>query len=143
MTVVPMTPARWHAPSLPAMMPVDRVAGALGWFSLVLGLAEVFAPRRLAGVIGTGRPQVVRSYGLRELVAGIGILSGRGTRFWLWGRVVGDALDIATLACALRRDNPRRGAAMTALGSVVFVTLLDIYCAQVYGESPEDHSWRH
>jgi hypothetical protein len=142
-----MTVARptswWQAPhERPALMPVDRVTDALGWLSLGLGLAEVLAPRLLTQALGGSNPTLVRSYGVREIAAGMGLLAGRRPRFWLWARVIGDAFDIASLLGTLRRANPHRRTAMTALGSVVFVTLLDIYCAQIYGEAAEDHAWR-
>jgi hypothetical protein len=124
------------------MMPVDRVAEALGWLSLVLGLGEVLAPRLVARALGATKPTLVRSCGVREIVAGMGILAGHRPRFWLWARVIGDALDLASLAGTLRARNPHRRTATAALGSVVFVTLLDIYCAQIYGEAAEDHAWR-
>lgn len=138
-----MTAARWHEPrTVPAMMPADRVADALGWLSLALGLAEVLAPRVLSRSLGAARPTLVRSYGVRELAAGIGILTGKRTGFWLWARVIGDALDLASLARTLGRDNPRRATAMVAFGSVVLVTLLDLYCAQIYSEPADEHAWR-
>lgn len=134
--------ASWRHDNRPAMMPVDRVADALGWLSLVLGLAEVLAPRLVTRALGATKPTLVRSYGVREIAAGMGLLAGRRPRFWLWARVIGDGLDLASLAGTLGRDNPRRRTAAAALGSVVFVTLLDIYCAQIYGEAAEDHAWR-
>jgi hypothetical protein len=137
-------PASWWHESheRPAMMPVDRVTDALGWFSVSLGLAEVLAPRLLTRALGATNPTLMRSYGVREIAAGMGLLAGRRPRFWLWARVIGDALDIASLLGTLRRGNPHRRMAVSALGSVVFVTLLDIYCAQIYGEAAEDHAWR-
>jgi hypothetical protein len=141
MTVV--RAASWHAPhERPALMPVGRVTDALGWFSVALGLAEVLAPRVLSRALGAGKPTLVRGYGVREIAAGMGLLAGRRPRFWLWARVIGDAFDIASLLGTLGRANPHRRTAMTALGSVVFVTLLDIYCAQIHGEATDDHAWR-
>lgn len=137
-----MSVARWHEPLRPAMMPTHRVAEGLGWLSVVVGLAEILAPRSLARLIGAGRATFVRSCGIREIVAGMGILAGRRTGFWLWARVAGDVLDLATLARMLGRDNPRRGAATAAFGSVLFVTLLDVYCAQMHREASDEHAWR-
>jgi hypothetical protein len=134
--------ASWRNDDRPAMMPVDRVTEALGWFSLVLGLAEVLAPRLVTRALGATKPTLVRSYGVREIAAGMGLLAGHRPRFWLWARVIGDALDLMSLARTLGRGNAHRRTAAAALGSVVFVTLLDIYCAQVYGEAAEDHAWR-
>ena len=56
----------------------EKVATGLGWFSIGLGLAELLAPRQLSHFIGMedgGRKTtVLRTYGLREISAGVGIL---------------------------------------------------------------------
>jgi hypothetical protein len=104
----------------------DRLARALGWFSIGLGLTELLAPRALTRWLGMeGSEALVRAYGMREIGAGIMTLSpdkGLG----LQSRVAGDALDIATLLPALRGDNPKRDNVAIALAMVVGVTLLDI-----------------
>ncbi|MEA2841017.1 MAG: hypothetical protein QOF41_2347 [Methylobacteriaceae bacterium] len=104
----------------------DRLARALGWFSIGLGLTELLAPRALTRWLGIeGSETLVRAYGMREIGAGIMTLSpdkGLG----LQSRVAGDALDIATLLSAMRSDNPKRDNVAIALAMVVGVTLLDI-----------------
>src|SRR4051794_28335842 len=104
----------------------DRLARALGWFSIGLGLTELLAPGALTRWLGMeGNEALVRAYGLREIGAGIMTLSpdkGIG----LQSRVAGDALDIATLLAGLRGDNPKRDNVAIALAMVVGVTLLDI-----------------
>jgi hypothetical protein len=104
----------------------DRLARALGWFSIGLGLTELLAPRALTRWLGMdGHESLVRAYGMREIGAGIMTLSpdkGLG----LQSRVAGDALDIATLLAGLRGDNPKRDNVAIALAMVVGVTLLDI-----------------
>jgi len=104
----------------------DRLARALGWFSIGLGLTELLAPRALTRALGMeGSETLVRAYGMREIGAGIMTLSpdkGIG----LQSRVAGDALDIATLLTAMRGENPKRDNVAIALALVVGVTLLDI-----------------
>ena len=104
----------------------DRLARALGWFSIGLGLTELLAPRALTRAFGMeGSEALVRAYGMREIGAGIMTLSpdkGLG----LQSRVAGDALDIATLLAGLRGDNPKRDNLAIALAMVLGVTLLDI-----------------
>ena len=74
------------------------VATALGWFSLALGATELLAPRTLTRWLGMkGSEPLLRAYGLREIGTGIGILTAREPAGWMWGRVAGDALDMATL----------------------------------------------
>lgn len=107
-------------------MNVKKLARFLGWFSIGLGAAELLATRRLARGIGMGRRTgIVRLYGVREIVKGIGVLASRRPRGWLWARVAGDALDLATLATA--RD--RKKAAFAA-ANVAAVTALDVYAAR-------------
>ena len=108
-----------------------RLARALGWFSIGLGLAEVVAPRHVAKLAGiSAGPTLVRSFGMREIGAGVGILSGHQTDRWLWARVAGDGTDLAVLAQGLTSNNRSRGRAAAALAAVAGITLLDIYCAR-------------
>ncbi|MEJ2890527.1 SRPBCC family protein [Actinomycetospora aeridis] len=113
----------------------DDLARGLGVLSLALGSAELAAPSAVARLAGvrTGGPtvQAVTSlYGARELVQGAGILSGRGTARWVWSRVVGDVLDVGTLAVGAAR----RGAAPARLGwslaALAGVTAADVMTAR-------------
>ncbi|HWT31196.1 MAG TPA: cyclase dehydrase, partial [Propylenella sp.] len=65
----------------------------------------------------------------REVATGMGILASRDPAPWIWGRVGGDALDVATLAAGLSRDNARRQNIGLAIASVLGVTALDVVCA--------------
>ncbi len=111
----------------------QKLAMGLGWFSLGLGLYEVAAPGHLSRTLGLeGKEGLLRFYGLREITAGLGIfLMQPNPAPWVWARVGGDGLDLATLTAALLRpDNPKRGNAGIALASVVGVTALDVLCAR-------------
>lgn len=114
---------------------VETMAEALGWFSIGLGVAEVVAPNALARLIGMPpSPTLLRLYGLREIAAGVGILSKRHQAGWLAARVAGDGLDLATLLAsfASRRSHPGRLAVATA--AVAGVTVIDVMCAQAMCE---------
>jgi hypothetical protein len=106
------------------------LAEFLGWFSFALGTAEVTAPRamcRLVGAQAEGRgPLVVRAMGVRELAHGIGILTQRRPRAWLWSRIGGDALDLAALTVVAARNPERRGRTVLAMASVLGVTAPDL-----------------
>ena len=117
----------------------DTLARGLGVFSIALGLVQVFAARSLTRALGMeGSENLVRAYGLREITKGVGILASNDPTPWVWGRVAGDALDIATLVTGLDEDNPKRGNVGFALAAVAGATALDIYCAQALsGESPQ------
>ena len=109
----------------------QTLAKALGWFSVALGLAEVTAPRTVARLIGLngGSPSdipLLRGFGLRELAAGVGILSRPQQSLWLWSRVAGDALDLAYLGNAYKRRGVQRDRLTSAVAAVAAVTALDI-----------------
>ena len=113
-----------------------RSARFLGWFSVGLGLAEIAAPRTLAQILGTRpRPALTRTaYGLREVAVGVGILASRNPRPWVWARVAGDALDLATLSAIRSGRRGRPYTAALALGSVAAVTALDVRTALALGD---------
>ncbi len=101
---------------------------ALGWFSIGLGLAEVFMPRMMARSTGLdGRIRTLRAFGLRELASGAGILLRPHRPGWLWSRVAGDAMDLGLLAMAGRRSRNNRVIVASAL--VAGVTVLDMLAA--------------
>jgi hypothetical protein len=111
--------------------PAQGLAQGLGWFSIGLGVAELVAPRHLARFLGMeGRDDLIRTYGVREVVTGVGILSQDDPTPWMWARVGGDALDLGTLAMGLGRDNPQRTNVGLAMAAVAGVTALDVYCAR-------------
>ena len=106
-----------------------RVATGLGWFSLGLGFAELAAPRAIARWLGMrDGEQLIRSYGLREVAAGVGLLASQNPRPWMIARTGGDAIDIATLLATFRRDNKKNANVALALGAVIGVTVLDAMC---------------
>jgi hypothetical protein len=104
----------------------DAMARALGWFSIGLGLAETLFPGTILRATGSqGSKTVVRTYGMREIANGLGILSAKDPTPWIWARVGGDAMDISSLAA---RGGGSGGA--LAFMAVAGVTALDIICAQ-------------
>ncbi len=103
----------------------DRLASALGWFSIALGLSELLAARAMTRTLGIeGNEGLVRAYGAREIGAGMLTLSV-DKEAGLQSRVAGDALDLATLI-ALGSRSAKRGNLGIAVGAVLGVTLLDI-----------------
>ena len=117
---------------------------SLGWFSLGLGVAQVLAPKAVGRMIGVGdRSTVLRMCGAREIVTGLGLLSGRAPTTFAVSRVVGDAMDLALLGASLRSPdaNPTRVAA--AATAVAGVTALDLYASKLdlqssMAEAPQD-----
>ena len=108
----------------------DSAARGLGWFSIALGLTELFGARQLTKALGMeGREGVVRAFGARELVHGMLCLSV-DDKLGAWSRVGGDGLDIATLLAVYKDDNPKKHNVALALAAVAGVTLLDLATAQ-------------
>ena len=113
--------------------PAGKLSHQLAYFSLVLGALELFAAPRLTRMLGMqGKEDLVRAYGVREIVKGVGILSSANPTPWLWGRVAGDALDLATLAAAYP-NNPKSRNVAIAIANVAAVSMLDVMCAQQLG----------
>lgn len=119
-------------------MEVRRSAGPmaqrLGWFSVALGVAELMAPRTVARLIGVAPTanacSVLRAYGARELGNGLAILAQPERSAWLWARVAGDAVDLATLSRAVGQESTSRGRTLAATLMVLGVTALDVVAAQ-------------
>jgi hypothetical protein len=114
-----------------------KVARGLGWFSIGLGLAELLMPRTIArGISLQGRERLLQFYGLREIATGVGILMSRQPAPWVWGRVAGDALDLATLGSGLQPSNPRWLQTGLAIAAVGGVTVADVACAEALSAEP-------
>src|SRR5690349_6998231 len=108
-----------------------RLARGLGWFSIGLGAAELILPQWIGRITGSRNHHgLVRAYGLRELAAGIGILSAARPAGWVWSRVAGDAIDLASLANAMQSHAKGRGKAAFSAAAVAGVTALDVWCAR-------------
>jgi len=121
------------------MQSADALARGLGWFSIGLGALEVFAGRRVARWLGMEQHEtLIRAYGVREIVKGVGILSSRDPTPWIWGRVAGDALDLATLGRGLTDPKAERENVMMAMGAVAGVTVLDVMCANALTGQPDE-----
>jgi hypothetical protein len=113
------------------------LARGLGWFSIGLGLAELVAPEQIARWLGMeDKTELVRAYGVREIGTGIGILTRRQPAEWIWARIAGDFLDLATLAAHLTPDNEgKRDNVIAAIVAVAGVTVLDVICARQLGDN--------
>jgi hypothetical protein len=109
----------------------EVTARGLGYFSIALGLAEIFGARTLCRATGLdGHERLIRAYGFREVMTGVAILASHDPTPWIWGRVGGDAVDMATLAAGVRNGNgDQRMGAGVALAVVAGVTALDIATA--------------
>ena len=120
-------PVKTQLPKQPEPAPL---ATFLGLFSVGLGIWEASAPKSVAARTGVRFPGLLRAFGAREITAGVGILASERPAFWLWNRVAGDVLDLATIAAAYAQgvgDDRRK--ALEAAAAVLGVTVLDVLCA--------------
>jgi len=111
-------------------VPSYSLARFLGYFSIGLGLAEAFAPRSMAQLTGVRQEGLLQFYGAREAACGVAILNRSRPTEWLWARVAGDVLDLATLGANFADANrAERGRLWASAIAVAGVTALDILCA--------------
>ena len=106
-----------------------QLAKILGLFSLGLGAFELLASRRIAESLGVGTPTLVKAFGAREIAAGLMVLNAPDQAMPVWGRVAGDALDVAVLATGLGSDNRQRGGAVGAMLFVLVAAAVDVAVA--------------
>jgi hypothetical protein len=126
---------------LPPGLRVSRpqpVATFLGLFSVGLGLAELLCTRHVANATGVRHRGLLQAYGARELISGIGILASEQPTEWLWSRVAGDVVDLATLGASYQSANAddRRRIALAAV-AVAGVGLIDVLCATEHCHSSD------
>lgn len=115
----------------------------LAFFSVGLGLTELLAPRTVARAIGIDEENelLLRSLGVRELGAGVGIMQGNPGTF-LWTRVGGDIMDLGLLAAALRSRRTERNRLFSAMAVVAGITALDVAASLVASRNPAQPDWR-
>jgi len=93
------------------------LARGLGWFSIGLGVVQLLAPRQVSRFIGMpGSEGMIRACGVREIATGIGILMADDPKPWIYGRVGGDALDLAGLGATAVALPPGRNRCAAASG---------------------------
>ena len=110
-----------------------QMARVLGWTSLAVGALEITATRKLEDEMGIDdHHTLIRAFGIREIAAGVMILSQPGITDALanslWARVAGDAADVAMLGIAA--STTRRPTGLMAIIAIVLaITGLDIFVA--------------
>jgi uncharacterized membrane protein len=113
----------------------------LGGLSVVLGVAALVWPRRLARVVGVrdlaATQRLLRAVGAREVVSGLGLLLGRRPAPWLWARTGGDAIDLALLGLALVAPGNERVRLGVAAGAIAAIGALDAVAARRVGPTSQ------
>jgi uncharacterized membrane protein len=116
----------------------QRLARALGWFSIGLGVTEMAAAGTVARWAGiNSRRGLVRALGAREIVHGLGILSRRMPTGWVWSRVIGDAMNLAVLGKAAVSPHANRLRVAAAAAAITGVTVLDFKTGQQLSRAAE------
>lgn len=106
-----------------------RASYGLGWFSLGLAAAELLAPKQIAKALSSeGHEGLIRAFGAREAIAGVGLVTDQGHGLRVWNRVAGDAMDLVALHFARVRAPDNRNI-WGAIAFVAAVTTLDICTA--------------
>jgi uncharacterized membrane protein len=118
-----------------------QLARFLGWFSFGLGLPGVAAPKQFTQFIGVKGDLEDRKWsyvvGVREIIAGSGLLIQPRPVIWAWSRVAGDVMDIALLGRALSSKKAKRpDRTAMALAAVAGITLVDLYDSLALSRKP-------
>jgi len=112
----------------------STLARGLGVFSLGLGITELTAPELLAKAIGlepSSRTSfIMRAFGLREVLAGLGVVLQPRRSLPLWARLVGDAIDLAALGWAAKTQRTRIERLAAAAVAVAGAAALDAVAAR-------------
>ncbi len=119
-----------HSPPDMTYAPGGQLAKGLGWFSVGLGLAQLFCPKALCRVTGVRRTEVMQCCGLRELATGLVVLSSSRPVVGMWARVAGDVVDLAILGDVMcEGSHADRTRAAESAAAVLGVTALDLLSA--------------
>src|SRR5215210_746621 len=111
-----------------------EVLGDLGARGQLLqwSISTLVAPGWLGRTTGLGeRTKLLRTFGVREAVNGVGVLMQRRPALGLWARVAGDALDTAVVVKALRNNEGPRKRLTATLVALLGVGALDLACARM------------
>jgi hypothetical protein len=111
-------------------MDFKKMSLGLGVFSIALGAAEVFGSRRIATALeAEGSERLIKGFGARELFAGASLLISPAVSTNVWGRVLGDVMDVSALGFAAKA-HPRNKAVQGALAFVLGALALDLFVAR-------------
>lgn len=110
-------------------MDYKKFGFGLGLFSITLGAVELLASRRITRALDAGGHEgLVKAFGAREVIAGVGLLAQPAVATGVWNRVAGDVMDAAALGAAAW-NTPRNRAVWGALAFVLVATALDVVVA--------------
>lgn len=114
-------------------MKKEAIGRAVGTASLIFGVADMLLSHRFGRGIGAGREMGGRLFqvaGAREIATGVAGLIAPASPAPIKWRLAGDMFDLAALGYIAAPSNPRRNAALLAIGIVAGVALVDWLAAR-------------
>ena len=109
------------------------MARGLAWFGIGLGVVEILAPEKVGRAAGVEKhADLVRLFGVREIVSGVAILAAKSPEDLLWTRVLGDGLDGAVLGSGMKPGSRHPARAFIATMILAPVVALDV----IYSRNP-------
>lgn len=107
------------------------VARGVGVVSIGLGAMLTAAPRQASRLFGIrGYRHIVRLLGVRDLIIGVGLASGRSPRRWTHARAVADAADATLLTTGLAAGVFERRTALPGIGVALGFGALGFWLAR-------------
>jgi len=108
-----------------------KAARAMGIAGMGIGIAELVAPGWIGKQLGLSdkSSRILRGFGVRELLSGVGVVGRKNPTMGMWSRVAGDVIDVAALGAALRKSE-KRGLLYGAIGAVLAIGALDLLFAR-------------
>jgi uncharacterized membrane protein len=82
--------------------------------------------------------RMITAFGVREVATGLGLLRRPDSAAFAWGRVAGDAMDLAVLGKALTSDRNNRSRVAAAAAAVLGVTVLDVIAGRSLSGAPAE-----
>ena len=99
----------------------------IGLISIGFGIFDSIKARSLASGVGMKSDAAFRLAGAREIATGLAALVPPLASFAIRSRLVGDAVDIATLGVtAAKPSNEKRSMAIMGVAIVAAVTIVDV-----------------
>ncbi len=118
-------------------MDSKRLSQVLGWGSVGCGLGLLTFADGIGRLFGARRRSgLVRALGVRDVLIGMGLLTQRDPRPWLWARVAGEVMDLSLMGTTLEK---RAGSSAWRLASIaggLGLALLDVYAATTASTGP-------
>jgi uncharacterized membrane protein len=109
----------------------SKLAGALGWMSIGLGVTQMVAPRIIASLAGVPRRKSEsRLMGIRKIATGMGMLAQPQHALGLWTRVGTNLMELARLRKEARRRDARRVRVAATMAAVAGATVVSAICAK-------------